>query len=102
MKPIRTRAAFKTALLGKTAIRTGDVVKHDIDGVYIRRPGDSYLETLEGCRKYIFTNPGTMSVDDMQHIALEVAEFIGLITGMPVISVNCHDGAISYQIGERK
>ncbi|HBI25719.1 MAG: hypothetical protein UT41_C0001G0059 [Candidatus Wolfebacteria bacterium GW2011_GWC2_39_22] len=100
MKIIRTRAAFSTALLAKTAIRPGDVIKHNIGGVYIWRQGDSYLETILGKQKYIFTNSDTMSIVQMQHSALEVANFIGLLTGMSVTEIDLHDGVTSYQLGD--
>ena len=98
---IRTKADFQTALRAKTSIWPGDQVRYEIKGIYVWRPGDSALEKIEGGGKYLFTNPGNMSIDQMQHIALQIAELIGLLMGIsPIISNHSEEGT-SYQLGER-
>ncbi len=94
----RTKAAFQTAFCKKTAIRSGDTVRYDIQGIYIWRPGDTALEKLEDGRKYLITNPGNMDINQMKHVALELAALIGLLAGLPMITIVCGEEGISYQI----
>lgn len=97
----RTKAAFSTALRSKTSIWPGDVVRYDINGIYIRRPGDTALEKPGG-QKYIIKSPGILSASQVADIAEEVAALIGLMMGLPIVKIERGAGGSSYRIGEAK
>lgn len=83
----RSKAAFSTALKEKTAIWPGDMVRHDIGGIYIWRPGDTALETPQGNR-YLIKNPGgILNPAQMGNIAQDFANAIGLMMGVPVTTI---------------
>lgn len=92
----RLKAVFGTVSRKKTSIWPGDIIRYDIKGVYIWRPGDGALEPLIGRNKYIVTNPGILSLDQMRHIALQTAELIGLLTNMPHLTVSSSAEGTSF------
>lgn len=97
----RGRAAFSTGLRGKTAIWPGDVVQHDIKGIYIWRPGDTALEKPRG-DKYLIRIPAILSAHEIDVIAQDFATTIGLMMGLSVTATTIESGIRGYRLEEKK
>lgn len=98
---VRTKAAFSTALRSKTSIWPGDLVRYDINGVYIWRRGDTALEQA-GKGKYLIKNTSMMSLSQMNNITQDTAHLIAAITGLPVTTVKGPDDLPAFQLGEQR
>lgn len=98
---VRTKAAFSTALRSKTSIWPGDLIRYDIGGAYIWRRGDTSLAKPSG-NKYLVKNPGILSLYQVEDLARDTADLIGLMTGLPVIAVTGPDNIPAFQLGEQR
>ncbi len=85
-RKMRTKAAFSTALRKKTSIWPEDMVRFDNDGVFLWRAREGRLTPITG-GNYIFKNPGILSLSQMEHLATQTAELLGMLTGMTVIQI---------------
>lgn len=98
---ISTKAVFWTLNDEETSIKPGDVVRYDLEGVFLWRPGDTILAHPADKRYNLIKNPGILSESQMRAIAQDTAHFIALITDMEVETIGPHSDYPTYQLKGR-